>query len=95
MVLLSRCLLPSSAETISASYDTETALLAAEGFIAELNAVVSLLRDKSARGSQTQAKGELPGDPLVFSLINQIKGITSEEIVGFGSNPVFLANYGY
>ena len=30
----------------------------------------------------------------MFSLINQIKGITSEEIVGFGSNPVFLANYG-
>ena len=93
-VTLSLSSTTSSAETISASYDTETALLAAEGFIAELNAVVSLLRDKSARGSQTQAKGELPGDPLVFSLINQIKGITSEEIVGFGSNPVFLANYG-
>ena len=84
----------SGAETISASYDTDTALLAAEGFVTELNAVITLLNDKSARGNDTEAKGDLPGDPLVRSMINQIKNITSEEIVGFGDDPVYLANYG-
>ena len=84
----------SSAEIISAKYDTDTALAAAEGLVAEINAVVSLLRKKSARGSETEAKGALPGDPLVRSMINQIKNITSQQIVGFGSNPVYLANYG-
>ena len=93
-VTLSLSSTTSDAETISASYDTDTALLAAEGFVAELNAVITLLRDKSARGSETESKGDLPGDPLVRSLINQIKSITSEEIVGFGDNPVYLANYG-
>ena len=93
-VTLSLSSTTSSAETISASYDTDTALLAAEGFVAELNAVITLLRSKSARGNETQAKGDLPGDPLVRSMINQINSITSEEIVGFGDDPVYLANYG-
>ena len=93
-VTLSLSSTTSGAETISARYDTDTALLAAEGFVAELNAVITLLRSKSARGNETQAKGDLPGDPLVRSLINQINSITSEEIVGFGDNPVYLANYG-
>ena len=58
-VTLSLSSTTSDAETISASYDTETALLAAEGFIAELNAVVSLLAT-TARGSQTRLKGNFP-----------------------------------
>ena len=93
-VTLSLSSTTSGAETISASYDTDTALLAAEGFVAELNSVITLLRDKSARGNDTEASGDLPGDPLVRSMINQINSITSEEIVGFGDDPVYLANYG-
>ncbi len=84
----------SSAETVAAAFDTDTALLGAQGFVAELNSVISLLRTKSARGSETEAKGDLPGDPLVRSLINQITSITSEAITGFGSSSIYLANYG-
>ena len=55
----------SSAETVSASFDTTTALTAAQGFVAELNNLVMLLRSKSARGTETVAGGDLAGDPLV------------------------------
>jgi len=84
----------SSAETISASFDTNTALIAAQGFVAELNSLVMLLRSKSARGSETVEAGDLAGDPLVRSMINQITDLTNEAIVGFGPEPVYLANYG-
>ena len=84
----------SSAETISASFDTATALTAAQGFVAELNSLIVLLRSKSARGTETVAAGDLAGDPLVRSMINQITDLTNEAIAGFGANPVYLANYG-
>ena len=84
----------SSAETISASFDTDTAFLAAQGFVAELNSVITLLRTKSSRGSETEEKGDLPGDPLIRSMINQINSLTSEAIVGFGDTPIYLANFG-
>ena len=84
----------SSAETISASFDTTTALTAAQGFVAELNSLVMLLRSKSARGTETAAAGDLAGDPLVRSMINQITDLTNEAIVGFGPDSVYLANYG-
>ena len=93
-VTLSLSSTTSGAETISASYDTDAALLAAEGFVAELNAVITLLRAKSARGTESESGGDLPGDPLVRSMINQINAITSEEIMGFGDDPVYLARYG-
>ena len=84
----------SSAETISARFDTTTALTAAQGFVAELNSLVMLLRSKSARGTETNAAGDLAGDPLIQSMINQITDLTNEAIVGFGANSVYLANYG-
>lgn len=84
----------SSAETISASFDTTTAMTAAQGFVDELNTLVTMLRSKSARGSETTAEGDLAGDPLVRSMINQITDLTNEAIVGFGSDSVYLANYG-
>lgn len=84
----------SSAETISASFDTATALAAAQGFVSELNNLVMLLRSKSARGTETVAAGDLAGDPLVRSMINQITDLTNEAIVGFGSSSIYLANYG-
>ena len=84
----------SSAENISARFDTTTALTAAEGFVAELNNLVMLLRSKSARGTETVAAGDLAGDPLVRSMINQITDLTNDPLVGFGPNPIYLANYG-
>ena len=84
----------SSAENISARFDTTTALTAAEGFVAELNNLVMLLRSKSARGTETVAAGDLAGDPLLRSMINQITDLTNDPIVGFGPNPIYLANYG-
>lgn len=84
----------SSAETISASFDTSSALIAAQGFVAELNSLVTLLRTKMARGTETTSAGDLAGDPLVRSLTNQITDLINEPIVGFGSDSIYLANYG-
>jgi len=84
----------SSPETIAASYDTSTAMTAALGFVNELNSLITLLKSKSARGTETRTAGDLAGDPLVRSLINQITDLTNEAIIGFGSEPVYLANYG-
>ena len=84
----------SNSETISAGFDTNTALVAAQGFVAELNNLTALLRSKSARGTQTTNAGDLAGDPLVRSLLNQISELTNEAIVGFDAEPKYLANYG-
>ena len=84
----------SSSETISSGFDTNTALIAAQGFVAELNNLTALLRSKSARGTQTTNAGDLAGDPLVRSLLNQITDLTNEAIVGFDAEPKYLANYG-
>ena len=83
-----------SAETFSAAYDVETAQVAMQGFVAEINALTKLLRSKVARGTETKAGGDLPGDPLVRSIIDQITTLNNEPISGFGASAIYLANFG-
>ena len=83
-----------SAETFSAAYDVETAQVAMQGFVAEMNALIKLLRSKVARGTETKAGGDLPGDPLVRSIIDQITTLNNEPISGFGASAIYLANFG-
>ena len=84
----------SSSETVSASYSTDTALLAAQGIVAELNSLVTDLKSKFDRGGDGGTKGELAGDPLIRRLINEINTITTAELEGFGHTGIYLANYG-
>ena len=83
-----------SSETISAAFDTDMALVAIQGFVAELNSVITLLQQKTARGSDTEERGDFPGDPLLQSFINNITSLASEPITGFGDSSIYLANFG-
>lgn len=84
----------SSSETVSASYSTDVALLAAQGIVTELNTLVSDLKAKFDRGGNGGTKGDLAGDPLVRRMINEINSLTTAEIKGFGYSGIYLANYG-
>ena len=84
----------STNETIQATHDVEVALLGAKGFVAELNAVISLMQKLSSRGGESSEKGSLPGDPLVRSLMDQLKSLMNEPIAGFGEASVYLASFG-
>ena len=81
-------------ETIQATYDVEVALLGAKGFVAELNAVIALMEKHTSRGGDSSEKGSLPGDPLVRSLMDQLKSLMNEPIAGFGESSVYLASFG-
>ena len=63
----------SSAETVSASFDTTTALTAAQDLSPSSTTLSCCWRSKSARGTETVAGGDLAGDPLVRSMISQIR----------------------
>lgn len=83
-----------SAETVSAVFDQDTAMVAAQGFVAELNAVISSLNTQYSRGTGVGDGGNLPGDPLVRSMISQIRSIITTGITGFGASDIYLANFG-
>ena len=83
-----------SAETLTAKFDTTTAQLAAEGFVAEVNNIISLLKTNYNRDPDASLSGNLAGDPLVGHIINQITSTLSAEISGFGASSVYLANFG-
>lgn len=84
----------SSNETLSGTYSTETAKAAMKSMIANINTLISTLQTQSKRGLYGAEAGPLAGDPLVKSMLDDIRGFTTNAIPGFGSNSVYLAEFG-
>lgn len=84
----------SSAETISASYDTDLALLALEAVIENFNTLQSSLTSLYSRGLDGAEAGGLAGDPLIRSMISQLRNYTTTAIEGFGDTSIYPTEFG-
>ena len=84
----------SSAETISAAYDTDLAMLAMESLLENFNTLQASLATLTSRGLNGEEKGGLAGDPLIRSIVSQMRGYTTTAITGFGSESVYLTEFG-
>ena len=84
----------SSADTISASYDTALAEAAMQVMVDQINTISGALRDLSKRGSAGEEDGALAGDAYVMMLRRQLRNYTTTPITGFGDNNVYLTDFG-
>ncbi|MEK9911552.1 MAG: flagellar filament capping protein FliD, partial [Candidatus Puniceispirillum sp.] len=63
----------SAAEKIEASYNTSTALSALQSMVDGLNTLISTLKSESRRSQTGVDAGPLAGDPLVRSILDQLR----------------------
>ncbi|MDA9657550.1 flagellar filament capping protein FliD [Alphaproteobacteria bacterium] len=80
--------------SLTGSVDNSTATTNLQSFITAVNDARTLLNDKTFRGSSTQGAGDLSDDPVIKSIQNQLKSLTSTQLTGFGANGVYLSNLG-
>ena len=81
-------------ELMTTSHDTDTALLALQTFVAQLNSIVTSLNKLYDRGASGGEAGKLAGNPLVRSIQSQVRSLISEGIKGFGDEDIHLATFG-
>ena len=84
----------SSAETISAAFDSEVAESAVESLVNEINSLQTSLTTLSQRGVNGAEAGPLAGDPLVRTLQNRIKAYATTALSGFDNSNKYLAEFG-
>ena len=84
----------SSAETISASYDTALAEAAMQVMVDQINTIGTTLRDLSKRGSAGEEDAALAGDAYVMMLRRQLRSYTTTPITGFGDDNIYLTDFG-
>jgi flagellar hook-associated protein 2 len=85
----------SSAETVSGSFDSDSAYLAFSLFIDEINTIKTSLDKLTDRGGLTTDAGPLAGDPVASSLKNQLSSILNASIPGFDEEEIYLAYFGF
>lgn len=83
-----------SAETIGASYDSNTAYAAMSLFITNINTLAANIDAESKRGVNGDESGPLAGDPSIRSLRQKLRAFSTQAIPGFGSDSIYLANFG-
>ena len=85
----------SSAETVSGSFDSDSAYLAFSLFIDEINTIKTSLDKLTDRGGLTTDAGPLAGDPVASSLKNRLSSILNASIPGFDEEEIYLAYFGF
>jgi flagellar hook-associated protein 2 len=84
----------SSADKIEASYDASSALSSLQSMVDGLNTLISTLKSESRRSQTGIEAGPLAGDPLVRSILEEIRGFTTDPITGFGDDAIYFADFG-
>jgi flagellar hook-associated protein 2 len=84
----------SSEQTISAAYDSTSALSTMTAIVDELNFVLSFLDNETSVGLNGEENGSLYGDAFAESLKSQVRGFTSTAIPGFGADDIYLSYFG-
>ena len=79
---------------LTGSVDKDAAITNLQSFVTAVNTARTLLNEKTFRGSSTQDAGDLSDDPVIKSIQNQLKTLTSSQLSGFGANGVYLSNLG-
>lgn len=83
-----------TASTIAASHDTTVASAAMQTIVDNLNSLQSTLASLTQRATGSEEDGPLAGDALMRSLQNRLRTYTTTPITGFGTNAVYLADFG-
>ena len=79
---------------LSGSVNTSDATTNLQSFVTAVNEARTLLNNKTFRGSSTKDSGELSDDPIINSVKKRINSLTSNSLLGFGANGVYLSNLG-
>jgi flagellar hook-associated protein 2 len=80
--------------TLNSSETSESVRDRISAFLGEVNALKSYLTTATERGINGAKPGPLAGDVAAQSILSRVRDITTQPIVGFGANPVFLAELG-
>ena len=85
----------SGGDTLSATYSEDTAMLAMQALVAQINTMTAELSRLTSRGvTAGTTKGEMAGDPFLTSQLRALKKMTTTAITGFGSETLYMTNFG-
>ena len=84
----------SSTEQVIGEYNATAAYAVLNDFVGGVSEMTTLLKTAYSRGGDTGVKGDLAGDPIIQSIINQFESLTTSGISGFGDEAIYLANFG-
>ena len=84
----------SSAETVSGTYDADTAYFAFSLFVEEINSVKTSLNTLTDRGGLANDPGPLAGDPIASYFKTQLSSILNASIPGFDNEEIYMAYFG-
>lgn len=82
-----------TSETISASYNTDNALVIVTELISQINTIGDTLRTLSNRNSYGD-NGPLVDDPVISYLKRSIRNLSTDPIYGYGDNAIYMTNFG-
>ncbi|MDA7775509.1 flagellar filament capping protein FliD [Alphaproteobacteria bacterium] len=83
-----------SEQTISAVYDSTSALSTMTAIVDELNFVLGFLETNTSIGLDGEESGSLYGDTFANNLKNYVRDFTSTAISGYGSDDIYLSYFG-
>ena len=83
-----------SEQTISAVYDSTSALSTMTAIVDELNYVLTFLETNTSVGLDGEENGSLYGDTFANNLKSYVRDFTSTAIVGYGADDIYLSYFG-
>ncbi len=83
-----------SAMTLKADRSDSYAVQLMTIFVDQINTTLSVLKAATSKGYNGATRGGLAGDIAATSLQSQLKSVLQSAIVGFGSDDVYLSDFG-
>ena len=84
----------SSAITLKADRSDAYAIELINIFVDQINSTLSILKAATSKGYNGATRGALAGDIAATSLQSQLKSVLQSAITGFGSDDVYLSDFG-
>jgi flagellar hook-associated protein 2 len=83
-----------SATRVQLEERQDIALAELKALVERLNETKSLIAEATKRGINGAASGPLVGDPTIMAIGRRLAAITTQPIVGFAADPVYLSQIG-
>ena len=84
----------SSAEKVSSKWSSSEALTVLKDYVNTMNGITSSLAELTKRDADGAGDGPLAGDPFVSTIQRKLRSLTTDAIVGYGANSIYLSNFG-
>ena len=84
----------SSAEKVSSKWSSDEALAVLKDYVSNMNSVTASLGELTKRDAEGDGDGPLAGDALISTVMRKLKSITTDPIVGYGADSIYLSNFG-